>query len=47
MAVFRRRRGHPLLALASVIGSFFFSNDAMTDQYYTDDALQDPYVYED
>lgn len=47
MSVFRRRRGHPFGFIATLIGSFFFTDDAEQDQYFTDDAFLDPLIYED
>lgn len=46
MAVFRRRRNHYFkYVLSALLG--YFTNDALTDQYFTDDAFLDPLIYED
>jgi hypothetical protein len=47
MAVFRRRRFHPILSAIIAVITGYFSNDAKTDKYYTDDALTNPLVSED
>jgi len=46
MVVFRRRRGHILKSiLLAILG--YFSDDAKTSKYYTDDALANPLKSED
>ncbi len=48
MAVFRRRRGHPLLAAFNeAADGSYFSDDAKTMAYYFDDAKTMRYVTKD
>lgn len=47
MAVFRRRRGHPILTVFNEAANGFFSDDAKTQAYYFDDALTLRYVTTD
>lgn len=44
MAVFRRRRGHPLITVFNVAAEGYYTDDALTNAYYTDDALTNRYV---
>lgn len=47
MAVFRRRRGHPLLSAFNDAANEYFYDDAKTFSYYFDDALTLRYVTSD
>lgn len=48
MSVFRRRRGHPLVAVFSAAADgLYFTDDAKTSAYYFDDALTQRYVTQD
>jgi len=47
MAVFRRRRGHPLLQAFNDAADGYFSDDAETFAYYFDDAITLRYVIQD
>jgi len=47
MAVFRRRRGHPLLSVFNEAANGYFTDDAETFAYYFDDAITLRYVVAD
>lgn len=47
MAVFRRRRGHPMLSKAFAAAAGYWSDDDQTMAYYFDDGLTMRYVSDD
>lgn len=46
MAVFRRRRGHPLVTVFAAAAGYY-SDDGLTMAYYFDDALTKRWVSND